>query len=395
MKKHILFIVENASVPLDLRVWQEAVATRSFGYDVTVISPMSAKTPKKYECIEGIAVYRHPAPFQADTNKYAFVLEYLNALFWEFVISLRVFVSRRFHFIHAANPPDHIFLLSLFYKIFGVKYIFDHHDICPENYHEKFQRRDFLYRILLLMERLTFYTADAVISTNESYKRIAVNRGGMAESEVFVVRNGPDLSRITFMEPNEGLKKGFDYLVAYLGVIGNQEGIDNLLRAVKYIVYSKGINNIKFIIMGTGPHWEKMVRLSRELKLEENVIFTGFVPYNEMYETLATADLCVNPEFRSDFTDQSTMIKIMDYMVFKNPIVQFETREGKVTAGEAAEYVKNNDEIEFAETIIRVLNNSKKREKMGEIGRKRIDERLNWEKQKVHLKRAYDYLEAK
>jgi glycosyltransferase involved in cell wall biosynthesis len=181
--------------------------------------------------------------------------------------------------------------------------------------------------------------------------------------------------------------------VAYVGVIGNQEGIDNLLRSIKHIVYTIGRKDIKFMIVGQGTNWQAMVDLSKKLGVSQYVHFTGYVPYEEFYEILATADVCVNPEFRNSFTDKSTMIKIMDYMTFGKPIIQFETTEGRVTAGNAAVYVKKNDELDFAEAIIELLNDSGKRKTMGAIGRIRIYERLNWDKQKANLKKAYEYLE--
>lgn len=391
MKKHTLFIVENQSVPYDVRVWSEALTVKELGYDVSVICPMNKRGPSRYEEIDRIEIYRHPEPVEANA-KGAFLFEYLNAIFWELVLSFRIFVKKPFQIIHSANPPDHVFLIAWFFKIFGTKYIFDHHDICPENYIAKFCRKDIFYRILLFMEKLTFKTADLVISTNESYKKIAISRGGKNENEVFVVRNGPDLSKIFFPPPNEKIKDGFSHLIAYIGTIGNQEGIDVLLRVVRHLVYEKRIDNIKFVIIGTGPHWKKMVKLSQDMELTNYVTFTGFIPYRELYEILATADVCVNPEHKNSFTDKSTMIKIMDYMVFGKPIVQFDTTEGRITAGKSSIYVENNDEIVFAEAIVSLLNDPDKRREMGEIGRKRIHESLNWNQQKSNLKEAYDYL---
>ncbi|PQP35623.1 glycosyltransferase WbuB [Desulfobacteraceae bacterium SEEP-SAG9] len=394
MKKHVLFIVENQAVPQDVRVWNEALFNREMGYDVTVISPINETSKRKYEVIDGIEIYRHPMPIEA-RGKFSFLFEYLNALFWEFLLSISIFIKKPFQTLHGANPPDHIFLIALFYKLVGVKYIFDHHDLSPENYFVKFKRKDFLYRALLFMEKLTFKTADIVISTNESYKKIAKTRGNKKSNEIFVVRNGPKLSNFTFLPPNDKLKDGFDYLVAYLGVIAEQEGIDNLLRSVHYLVYKRNINNVKFIIIGTGTNWQKMVDLSKKMGLIKYVHFTGFIPYRDLYEILSTADLCVNPEFRNEFTNKSTMIKVMDYMVFGRPIVQYETVEGKITAGGAAKYIPINDEVEFAESIIQLINDPEKRKRMGEIGKKRINEKLNWDLQKTNLKRANMYLENK
>jgi len=390
-QKHVLFIVENNSVPDDERVWQEALAARDFGFLVSVICPRSKSSPKPAEVIQGIKIYRHPT-FGEARKKSMFFVEYANALFWEFIFSLLIFFRKPFKIIHSANPPDHVFLITLFFKLFGVKYVFDHHDISPENYLAKFGEKDFFYRGLLLFEKLTFITADVVISTNESYKRIALSRGNKNSEEVFVVRNGPDLSKVKFMPPNPKLKNGFAYLVAYIGVIGSQEEIDNLLRSVEYIVYRRGITNTKFIIVGTGPNWQEMLELSQEMGLSKYVHFTGFVPYDIFYEVLATADIGVNPEFKNSFTDKSTMIKIMEYMTFGLPIVQFDVTEGKVTADGASVYVQRNDEKDFAEAIICLLKNPEKRKVMGEIGRRRIREKLSWDIQKGNLKMAYEYL---
>ncbi len=390
-KKHVLFIVENNPVPYDARVWAEARAVKELGHDVSVICPRSPKSPKALEELEGISIHRHYAPLEAG-RKSGFIFEYLNALFWEFVLSIRIFKRDRFHVIHSANPPDHVFIIAAFFKLLGVKFIFDHHDICPENYLAKFGRRDLFYRSLLIAERLTFETADIVISTNESYKSIAIDRGRKCADEVFVVRNGPDLSRVTFPEPNKKLREGFEYLVAYLGEIGNQEGIDILLRSIRHIVTNLGIANIKFILIGTGPHWKQMVALSKQMGLERFVEFTGFIPFKDLYEILSTADLCVNPEFKNDFTDRSTMLKIMDYMTFGKPILQFHTREGEVTAGMAAIYITENDEVKFAEALLYLLHDPDKRKKMGEAGSRRIREELCWDKQKINLKNAYLHL---
>ena len=392
MRKHVLFIVENQPVPYDRRVWYEALALKERGYNVSILSPKGKGLTRSFEKLEGINVYRHPMPFEA-TGKLGFLVEYANALFWEMSLSLRIFMREPFQIIHGSNPPDHVFLVALLFRVFKVKYVFDHHDLTPENFLAKFSKKTFLYKILCLMEGLTFWTAKIVISTNESYKKIATSRGGKTKDEVFVVRNGPKLSEIIEAPPNKDLKNGFDYLVAYVGVIGNQECVDALLRAVRYLVYGKGITRIKFVIIGAGPHWAEMVNLSKEMGLQDYVFFTGFVPFQEFYEILSTADICVNPEYKNPFTDKSTMMKIMDYMAMGKPIVQFDTVEGRVTAGDSAIYVNENDDSAFAESIIGLLEDPDKREKMGAIGKKRIHELLHWDRQKKNLEKAYQSLE--
>jgi glycosyltransferase involved in cell wall biosynthesis len=390
-RKHVLFIVENSFVPEDKRVWYEALAVKEFGYEVSIISPKNNKSENRQKYIDGIRIYRHPFPLEG-VGTISLLIEYINAFFWEIILSIRISITNQFDIIHAANPPDHLFLIALPFKLFGVKYIFDHHDIVPETYIAKFGRKGFFYFILRVMEWLTFKISDIVISTNESYKEFATKRGGKSRNQVFVVRNGPNLLFIPEVKPNPELRNGFNYLVGYVGAIGQQEGIDNLLHIVDYIVKERNRTDIKFIIVGPGRYVKKLVGLVKKLSLERYVWFTGFVSNKLFYEILATIDIGVNPEFRNEFTDKSTMIKIMDYMTFGKPVVQFYTKEGEVTAGEAGAYIKENSEIQFANTILELLGDSEKRLRMGAIARRRIEEHLEWNKQKVNLRCAYDYL---
>ncbi len=309
---------------------------------------------------------------------------------WELLLAFRIFFTDRFDAIHAANPPDHLFLVFLPFKLFGVKFIFDHHDIAPENFEAKFGRKGFFVKALQFMERMTFRTADIVISTNESYKQIAMGRGKRKEEDVVVVRNGPDADIMRRISPNEKLREGFRYLVGYVGVIGQQEGIENLLTAVDHIVHKVNRTDIKFIVIGTGPHWRSVVKLSGEMRIERHVYFTGFISDHDLYEILSTVDVCVNPEFENDFTNKSTMIKIMEYMTFGKPIVQFYTKEGEVTAGGSACYVRENSPVLFAETLLELLGDEQRRIRMGKIGMDRIDNELGWPNQKLHLKNAYE-----
>jgi glycosyltransferase involved in cell wall biosynthesis len=391
-KRHILFILENSYVPHDQRVWNEALEAKAFGYDVTVLNPASKSCDRRHEKVDGIEIYRHPTFFEAK-GILGFLTEYGNAIFWELLFSLFIFIRKPFHVIHAANPPDHIVIIALLYRMLGTKFVFDHHDLTPEAYVAKFGRKDSFYRIALLLDYLSLRIADVVISTNESYKKIAVIRGKRDQESVFVVRNGPNIPSYVFKEPSPKIKEGFDFLVVYVGIMNTQDGIENLLEAAKFIIYEKSVRNIKFVLIGYGPDRDRLIGLSQKMGLESYVKFTGFIPEEEMYEIIATADVCVNPEFRNEFTDKSTMIKIMEYMIFGKPIVQFYTTEGEVTAGEAAEYVRKNEPILFAEKIMELLNDPGARKRMGEIGRKRIFETLNWDRQKVELKKAYEYME--
>ncbi len=389
----ILIIVENLPVPFDRRVWQEATTLKEAGYGISVICPKSKAFPLKYECLDGIHIYRYPMPSEA-RGALGYALEYPLALLWQFVLSWKVFFSRGFNVIHACNPPDNIFLIGLVFKLLGKKFVFDHHDICPELYLAKFKKKDFLYKIMLLCERLTYKLADISIATNESYKKIAIQRGKMPPDKVFVVRSGPNLNRIVRIPPVEARKQGRKYLVGYVGVMGKQEGIDYLLRSVRHIVYYMGRLDIHFGLVGGGPELDQMKNYAEKLSVGDYVTFTGQVPDKDMLEMLNTADVCVNPDVANEMNDKSTMNKIMEYMALGKPIVQFDLTEGRFSAQNASLYAKGNDEVDFATKIVELLDNSRLREDMGRFGRARVENELQWPHEAPKLLAAYNALWA-
>lgn len=391
--RKVLIIVENLPVPFDRRVWQEAVTLRDAGYQVCVVCPVGKGFETRYELLEGIYVYRYPLPLEA-RGAFGYALEYCVALFWQFVLAWRVLLSRGFDVIHACNPPDNIFLIGLFFKLFRKKFIFDHHDINPELYQAKFGRKGFFYKMLLAWERWTFRTADISIATNESYKRIAVERGGMNPERVFVVRSGPNLERLRILPPNEALRNGRRYLVGYVGVMAKQDGIDYLLRAACHIVYDMGRTDIHFCLVGSGPETEQMKTYAKELGVADYVTFVGRIPDQKMLEILNTADVCVNPDVDNEMNDKSTMNKIMEYMALGKPIVQFDLTEGRFSAQDASLYAKKNDEADLAKKIVHLLDDPKLREKMGKYGRARIENELAWKYEAPKLLDAYDVLWA-
>ena len=389
--KKILFIVENLPSPFDRRVWQEATTLYDNGYQVSIICPTGKECEKKFEVIDGIHIYRHNLPFEAD-GFLGYVLEYSVALFWEFVLSWRVLLTRGFDVIHACNPPDNIFLIGAFFKLLGKKFVFDHHDINPELYEAKFGRRDFLYKVMLLLERLTFKTADISIATNNSYRKIAIERGGMDPEKVFIVRSGPKLERIKITPPIPELKKGRKFLVGYVGVMGKQEGIDYLLRTVNHLIHEYKRTDIQFGLVGGGTELEAMKRYAIELGINDYVTFTGRVPDEDLLNVLNTADICINPDIANEMNDKSTMNKIMEYMALGKSIVQFDLEEGRFSAQEASLYAKKNDEKDMAEKIIELLDSPKLRKKMGEFGRNRVLNTLEWKYEEPKLLEAYDEL---
>jgi glycosyltransferase involved in cell wall biosynthesis len=387
--RRVLVIVENLPCPFDRRVWQEATTLARAGMIVSIICPKGRGFEKSREEIDGIAIYRHAMPVEA-SGAWGYALEYAWALLAQFALSLRVLSERGFDAIHACNPPDTIFLIGRFYKLLGKKFLFDHHDINPELYEAKFGRRDVFHRLLCFLERATFRTADVAIATNESYRRIAIERGGQSPQRVFVVRSGPDLARLRLLPPREELKCGRRYLVGYVGVMGRQEGIDLLLATVHDIVHVRGRTDIHFGLVGGGTELEALRQLARHLAVEEYVTFTGRVPDDELLEMLNTADVCVNPDVANEMNDKSTMNKIMEYMALGKPIVQFDLTEGRFSARDASLYARRNDDIDLAEKIVALLDDPRARRTMGEFGRHRVLHELEWKYEAPKLLAAYD-----
>ncbi|MDZ8187877.1 MAG: glycosyltransferase family 4 protein [Nostoc sp. ChiSLP02] len=386
----VLIIVENLPLPFDRRVWMESNTLIKAGYEVSVICPKGKGFEEEYEVIDGVHIYRHPMPPDISSVS-GYLKEYATALYWEFRLAHRVWKERGFDIVHICNPPDLLFLVAGWFKLFkGVKVIFDHHDINLEMYEAKYGRRDIFYYGLALVERLTFATADVVISTNESYLSVALTRGRKNPEDVFVVRSGPDLSRFQPVPPNPVYRRGRKYLVGYVGVMGEPEGIDYLLQSVRYIVYEKKRTDIQFMLIGSGPMFEKLQALSQELEVNEFVEFTGRIPDGELLERLSSCDVCANPDKKMPYNDRSTMNKIMEYMAMGKPIVQFDLLEGRRSAEGASVYAKGNDVVDFAEKMIELLEDSERRQQMGELGRQRMVDKLEWRHQVPKLLEAYN-----
>ncbi len=386
----VLIIVENLPVPFDRRVWMEATTLTKAGYHVSVICPIGKGYEKDYEVIDNIHIYRHPMPPDISSVT-GYLREYSTAVYWEFRLAHRVWREQGFDIVHICNPPDLLFLVAAWFKLFrGVRVIFDHHDINLEMYEAKYERRDIFYYGLRWAERLTFATADIAIATNESYREVALTRGHKKPEDVFVVRSGPDLSRFQPAPPNPAYRQGRKYLVAYVGVMGEPEGIDYLLKSVRYILQEKKRQDIQFMLIGSGPMFETLQALSEELGVSEFVEFTGRIPDQELLERLSSCDICVNPDKKMPYNDRSTMNKIMEYMAMGKPIVQFDLLEGRRSAEGASVYAKGNDEVDFAEKILELLENPERRQQMGAEGQRRMEESLEWRYQAPKLLAAYE-----
>ena len=389
--RRVLIVVENLPCPFDRRVWQEARALAAAGYEVSIICPKAPGYEKSFEELDGIHIHRHWLPREAD-GALGYALEYSVALVMEFWLSLKVAFGRGFDVLHACNPPDTIFIIGNFFKLFGKKFVFDHHDINPELYEAKFGKRGWGRKLLVALERLSFRSADMVISTNESYRNIAIDRGGKDPRDIFVVRSGPDLARIRRVPPNPALRRGRRYLVGYVGVMGKQEGIDLLLQAVQLIVHELQRTDIQFGLVGGGTELPAMRELAARLGVADYVTFTGRVPDDVLLEMLNTADICVNPDRANDMNDRSTMNKIMEYMALGKPIVQFDLTEGRVSASDASWYARPNDVADLARKMVALLDDEDQRIHMGAVGRERVERVLSWQHEAPRLLAAYDNL---
>ncbi|MEV4074759.1 glycosyltransferase family 4 protein [Nonomuraea fuscirosea] len=383
-----LILVENLSVPLDRRVWQESTALRQAGWEVHVICPQGARQDTEAEAvIDGVHIHRYP--LRAATGGPAgFLREYGSALWHTFRLARRL---GRFDVVHGCNPPDLFFLVALAMRRRGTRYVFDQHDLVPELYLSRFGRgRDLLFRAVSWMERMTYRAAHVVIATNESYRQVALSRGGKRPEEVFVVRSAPVVERFHQVPPDASVRRGKPYLLCYLGVMGPQDGVDYALRSLARLRDEHGRADWHAVFVGGGDTFDAMVALARELGLDDCVEFTGRIPDEDLMRYLSTADVCLSPDPLNPLNDVSTMNKVMEYMAMSKPIVSFELREARVSAGEAALYAPANDESEFAKLISRLLDDPEERRRMGEIGRERVAGPLSWEHSKTALLAAYE-----
>lgn len=384
----VLMVVENLPVPFDRRVWMEARTLSAAGATVSIICPKGKGHEESVWEDEGIKVYRHSLPLDAK-GATGYFLEYGAALFWETWLALKIYFTRGFHVIHGCNPPDLIFLVAIPFKLLGVKYLFDHHDINPELYEAKFERRDFFWKAMRFFEKLTFKTAKVSIATNQSYRKIAIERGGMKPEDVFIVRSGPDLTRLIHQPDSPKWRNGRKYMVGYVGVMGDQEGVDLLLESIRHLVRDKGREDIQFCLVGGGPSLDALRDMSKDMGLENYVTFTGRAPDQDLFEVLSTADVCVNPDRVNEMNDKSTMNKILEYMAFEKPIVQFDVTEGRYSALEASLYAAENDTVDFADKIEALLADPARRAAMGNFGRKRVETEMAWPYQVPALVAAY------
>ena len=386
----ILIIVENLTVPLDRRVWQEARTLKEAGYTVSVVCPTGGKYTAPYEVLEGIHVFRHPLPYEAD-GALGYALEYSWALAWEFALSVKAYWKVGFDVVQACNPPDLLFLIAGFWKyIFGKRFVFDHHDINPELFEAKFGRQGRFHRLLLWLEKLTFKTADVSIATNETFKEIAIKRGGMPPERVFIVRSIPDLTRFKRIAPKIELKNGRKYLIGYVGIMGAQDGVDLLVEAMDDLVNAKGRRDVQCLIVGSGTELPRLQAMVAKKALNDFVTFSGFLSGEPLLQAFSTFDIGVIPDPKNTYNDKISMNKVFEYMTLGIPFVAFDLMETRKASGEAALYAANNDSSDLAAKMARVLDDTDLRGALSEEGTSRATALLKWESERARLLAAYE-----
>lgn len=385
----VLIIVENLPVPFDRRVWQEACALRDAGHEVTVICPQMRGYTQAEEVLEGIQIYRHWISSEAGSVR-GFLAEYGSALWGELCCALKAWRTRGFDVIHLCNPPDLLFLVALPFKLLaGVRVIFDVHDLWPEMFEAKFGKRGLLYWAVRVAERCTLALADAVLATNQSVLAAVKQRGQLAEDRAFVVRTAPSRMK-TQVAADESLRAGRKHLVGYVGVMGNADGVDYLIRAAQHVVHKRQREDVQFLLMGSGPEHAALMQLRDELGLTPYMTMPGRVSDEFLCQGLKTMDVGVACDPINAYNDHCTMNKVLEYMAFSKPMVMFGTVEGRYSAGDSAVYVMENSAEKLGDAVLDLLDNPAQRLALGTYGNTRLTQELNWERSVAQMLCAYE-----
>lgn len=389
---HVCIIVQNLPVPFDRRVWLECRALTAAGYRVSVVCPAGPGDLPE-QVLDGVTLHKYAAP-ATGSGPVAYAREYLYSFAATARLVARVERRRHIDVLQACNPPDIFWPLALGLRPRGTAFVFDHHDLCPELYEAKFGNRSFLYRLLRTLERRTFRAAQHVVSTNESYRAIAVRRGGKRPDEVTVVRTGPDPDRMRRGTAVPALRRGRRHLAVYLGVMGPQDGVDLAIRAADHVVHRMGRTDVAFTLIGAGEAYDDLVRLRDELGLGDVVELPGRLPDDDVAALLSTADVGLCPDPLNPLNDVSTMNKTMEYMAYGLPVVAFDLAETRVSAAAAAVYAEPNRVEMFAELVVGLVDDDARRREMGDFGRRRVVEELAWSRQVPGYVEVFDRLTA-
>ncbi len=391
-ERRVLMLLENFAYPQDIRVQLEASALAAAGYRLSVICPAEPGQPRR-ERVGDVEVYRYRAA-RWGSGFWGYLWEYGWAMVATFLLSLQVWIREGFDVLHAHNPPDTFVLIALFYKLFGKRFVFDQHDLAPEMYLAQLGGRGnwLVHQALVLFEKLSCRTADLIITTNESHKLVQMLRDGVRENRIAVVRTGPDLLRLRPVNPHSWLRQEGVTTIGYVGVMGIQDGLDYLLRALHHLVHDLERTDFHCVLIGGGDAWAGLNVLARQLGLEKYVRFTGHLAYDDAMSYLSATDICVVPDPSNSYNDRSTVIKLMEYMALGKPVVAFDLPEHRFTAQSAVVYVRPNDELAFAQSLAALMDDPVRREAMGGFGRRRVETVLAWKYSAPKLIQAYNQL---
>ncbi len=386
-----VIIVENLPVPFDRRVWQEAQALNEAGWKVSVICPISAQYSKRYEMIDGIAVYRHQLPFEA-RGRIAFLVEYANALFHEGRLLLKVAFARGFDVIQICNPPDVLFLNTLPYKLFGKRVVFDHHDLCPELFVAKFDRKGFFHRLLLIAEKLTMKSADLVISANETYRRVAIDRCGKKPDDVVTVYSVPKKAGMRRVTPNDALRKNARLVLGYVGIVGDQDGVDHFVRMLHYLRKECGHDDVVGVVVGDGPALPTVRQVAQDLALTNSITFTGYLRGEELMAAMSTFDIGIIPDPVNEYNDKISMNKVFEYSALGIPSVAYDLSETRQLLGATAQYAEDATPEGLARACLPLIDNDQLRLERGRAAKALADEKFDWDREREKYLAAYQRL---
>jgi glycosyltransferase involved in cell wall biosynthesis len=375
-----VIVVENLPVPFDRRVWQEARALRDDGWDVAVVCPTSEKHPERYQEEEGIAIYRHPLPLEA-RGPLGFLIEYSSALFWESYTLLKIAFTRGFDVIQICNPPDLLFLAAAPYKLLGKRVVFDHHDVCPELFEAKFGRKGLFHRLLLIAERLTFRIADRVISANETYRSIALTRGSRKPDEVVTVYSVPERARLRRVKPDETLRNGARIVIGYVGIIGDQDGVDHFVRCIEHLITEENCTDIQGVVVGDGPALASVKALAEELGLSERITFTGYLRGNDLLAVMSTFDIGVMPDPVNEYNDKISMNKVFEYSALGIPCVAYNLTETRRLLGDCGAYAETPTPQGLARACLPLITDDALRERQSRAIKALSDRTFDWDRE--------------
>lgn len=383
-----MIVVQNLPVPFDRRVWQESLALHDAGWNVSVICPVSKQHSQHYEIIDGISIYRHPLPLEA-RGIFGFLLEYSSALFHEARLLLKIALTRGFDVIQVCNPPDILFLNALPYMLFGKKLVFDHHDLCPELFTAKFGSSYLMRRLLMFAEKLSIKFSTLVISANETYRDLAISRGGKSPQDVVTVYSIPDRSRMRRVAPNEGLRNGARIVLGYVGIIGDQDGVDHFVRMMHYLMKDFHQIDLVGVVVGDGPALADVVQLANELNLQNSITFTGYLRGDELLSALSTFDIGVIPDPMNEYNDKISMNKVFEYSALGIPPVAYGLLETKRLLGEAGVFADDNTPLALARACLTLVNDDDTRKARGQAVRALSDKDFDWTRESAKYTQAY------